>query len=409
MLSTVQIVSGADGTPWTRDQRECVLEIRSEHKLDDPTTFGILMADLPDRPDTRAHRLLAEGRMVAVLVRARASGSWTVLFQGTVTEVETSETQGGVGSTILYRGKDIRTRMAGRSFRGAWSGRVKDVMEHLIKLDFPDCEVHAPENNTLDPEENPLGQNSNNLEFLRTQAIAYGHNLWVSYAQVPEGSASLGLEALDASGPRVTITPKIHWARSPYLEAKLGNLSIGEEPPLPVLGGDDSVSPTVFKVHLGRQACPNVTKFEVITDGPSVAVMEPEPAARNVPLDVPAPLQSPLGATADADGPVIYFVPPAVQQTEADEAVNVALETARGFNRRVRLSTTKAMLQKICLPHDLAGLEGVDPALGDKLFRISEALHVIRLDRHFMDVVLETDGTVPLEGSESLLSAAAEN
>lgn len=58
MLSTVQIVSGTDGTPWTRAERDCVIEIRSEHKLNDPTTFAILMHDVPDRAGKR-HRKLA--------------------------------------------------------------------------------------------------------------------------------------------------------------------------------------------------------------------------------------------------------------------------------------------------------------------------------------------------------------
>jgi hypothetical protein len=37
----------------------------------------------------------------------------------------------------------------------------------------------------------------------------------------------------------------------------------------------------------------------------------------------------------------------------------------------------------------------VAPELSGILYRISETVHVIRIDEHYMDVTLESDGTVP--------------
>jgi hypothetical protein len=408
MLSTIKIVSGAEGTPWTDAQRACVMEVRSEHKLNDLTSFSILMHDIPDRRSDTERRLLDVGRKVAVLVRPDRDDNWTVLFQGKVTEIETHETQGVIGSTILYKGVDIRAVMAGRSFTGSWSGQVSDVIAQLIRLDFPDCVVDPPENNTLDATENPLAQNSNNLDFLRDQAVAVGFNFWVSYATVAEDAFGGVLDALDPRPPSVTITPTIHWGQSPYLAAKIGGPSLGGgAPTLPLLGGDDAAGPITFLVHVTGRACPNVTKFEVVTDGQQVAVMETAQPNTGLAGLIPDAGANPFASAGDADAPVVFFVPRVVRATPEDEAVNLALETARGFNRRVKLSTTLRRIKTICYPHDLAVLEGVAPALAEIQFRISEAVHVIRLDDHFMDLVLESDGDLPAtDTTETLLEGA---
>lgn len=403
MLSEIQIVSGAEGTPWTRDQRECVLEIRSEHTLDDPTSFSILMHDKPRDPD---HRLLAVGRKVAVLARPGTSGDWTVLFQGKVVEIETNETQGGAGSTILYRGVDIRTVMAGRSFTGSWSGHVDAVMEHIINLDFPSAVVHAPDVNTLEEGRNPLAQNSNNLDFLRQQAVALGHNLWVTYETVPDTSNDLALPNPLGESPSITIEPTIHWGRSPYLEMKLGNLSLPEPSllgPVPLLNTEPG--PVTFKVHMNSNQCPNVTQFEVMENGQEVATMPQEQSSGAVPLDVPAPPVGGLGSAPDADDPVVYFQPPAARQCTEDEHVNEALEITRSFNRKVKVSSTKRKLERLFVSHDLAQLEGVDAPLADIMYRVREATHVIRIDDHYMDAVLDSEGTVPAASAASPLSA----
>ena len=399
MLSTVQIVSGTDGTTWTRAERDCVIEIRSEHKLNDPTTFSILMHDIPDRAGVR-HRKLAAGHKVAVLVRQKDTGVWTVLFQGKVAEIEEHHSQGGIGSTILYRGRDIRTIMACRSFTGTWSGQVDATMRHIITLDFPDAEVDAPDVNEIDAEDSPLGQNSNNLDFLRTQAVTYGHNLWVSYAKVPEAAPGLGaLTALAGSPPSVTITPTIHWQRSPYFSGA-PTPSGPSLPSLPGLGGEET-GPVVYKVNVDRAKCPNVTAFEVTEDGSRVQTM-PEQSGGQVPAGIPEPPTNPLSGPPDDDSPQVYFKPRVVEPGEEEETVNAALEQERGFDRRAQVSSTKAHLKRLPVPNDLATLEGVPAALSGLLFRVSEAVHVIRIDGHWIDTVLESDGT-PAGGTADLL------
>jgi len=396
MLSTIKIVSGADGTSWSDDQRACVLEVRSEHKLNDLTSFSILMYDIPDRREDSERRLLAVGNQVAVLVRVAEGDDWQVLFKGKVTEIETHETQGGVGSTILYKGVDIRSVMAGRHFTGSWSGQVDDVMEQIIKLDFSNTEVDAPENNTLDPDENPLAQNSNNLDFVRDQAVAYGFNFWVSYATIPEDALGAALEAITPGPPTVTIEPTIHWGQSPYLQAKLGELVLGEPAlNLPVLNSGDSQAPIDFNVHVNSNSCPNVMSFEVTSDGQEVSVMEGEQDGAGLGASIPAAGANPFADPGDPDAPVVFFVPKAVQNNEEDDGVNIALETARGFNKRVKLSTTLRMIERIIFPHELGVLNGVAEELSGILFRVSETVHVIRIDDHFMDAVLESDGEVP--------------
>lgn len=404
MLSTIKVISGAEGTPWTDDQRACLLEVRTEHRLNDLASFSILMHDMPDRREETERRLLAAGHKVAVLIRPEQNGDWVVLFQGKVTEIETHESQGGLGSTILYKGVDIRSIMAGRSFTGSWSGAVSDVMEQLIKLDFSDCDVDPPNNNTLDAEENPLAQNSNNLDFLRDQAVAFGFNFWVSYATVPEDAPGAAFDALDPRPASVAITPTIHWGQSPYLQAKTGEIVLGNAAPgLPVLGDNAATAPVNFKVHLNGNACPNVISFEAMSDGQEVAVIETAQPNTGIGGQIPAAGANPFADAGDADAPVVYFVPRAVKANEEDEAVNIALETARGFNKRVKLSTTLRRLKRICLPLDLGVLQGVAAELSDILFQVSEAVHVIRIDDHFMDLTLQSDGTVPAGGAEDNL------
>ena len=57
----------------------------------------------------------------------------------------------------------------------------------------------------------------------------------------------------------------------------------------------------------------------------------------------------------------------------------------------------------------LAELKGVDSAMEGKLFRISEVTHVIRIDNHYMDAVLQSDGETPASGGAAggVLGAAA--
>lgn len=433
MLSEVQIVTGAEGRPWSRKERECVLEIRSEHKLDDPTSFSLLMHHLPRRPREespasalpvagggQARPELAVGHKMAVLARPAREGDWTVLFQGKITEIETDETQGGLGSTKLYKGVDIRTIMAGRHFRGSWSGRMDDVMKHIIELDFPDPIVDAPDQNELVEEENPLAQNANNLDFLRAQALAVGHSLWVSYAVVPDAAAGVTLPSAGPAPTSVTVTPTIYWARSPIINEMIGRATNQAANALGALVGGatgagiagalsvpvgDQGGPIPFKVHLSGRSCPNVTTFEVTSDGQEVAAMPSDPEGPSAPLNVPPPPENPAAAAPDADAPVVYFKPPTTQANEEDEAVNQALEIAQRFKVEVKLSTTKRMLQRLVLSHELAELIGVDEPLAGKLFRIKEVTHVIRADNHYMDVVLDGDGETATTATGNALPA----
>lgn len=401
MLSTIKIFSNTDdtltGSPWTDDQKGCVMEIRSEHKLNDLSTFSILMHDIPDRREDSERRLLAAGHHVGVLVRPEPDDDWQVLFFGKVVEQETHETQGGIGSTILYKGVDIRYKMAGRSFTGAWTGTVKDVMEGIIGLDFPEHQVDEPENNELDGDENPLSQNSNNLEFVRDQAVAFGFNFWVSYETIAEDALGGALDALDPRPPTVTVAPTVHWAMSPYLAAKLGQIIQNAlSALLPSLGGASS-DLIEFKVHMSGNACANVTSFEVSGDGQETQLMPPGQPNNGLGAEMPAGGLTPFADENSADAPVVYLVPPTVSpDADEEEEPTFAQEMARSFKKKVKLSTTMRHIKTLCKPHENAVLRGVTGGLGDIMFRISETTHVIRIADHYIDATLESDGSVPV-------------
>lgn len=411
MLSTVQVVSGpgsgdaATGVSWSRAERKCVMEIRSEHKLNDPTTFSILMVDVPDSEGAR-NRKLATGDMVAVLARPKEEGDWTVLFQGIVDEVDATHTQGGLGSTVLYRGRDIRMKLAGHSFTGAWSGQVNSVMERLLRLVFPETEVDAPHDfNDIEEDRNPLGQNSNHLDFLRTKAVVYGHNLWVSYASVPEATPSLSaLNPVEGGMPEVTIARKAHWATSPYvLRAGEAGAMDREATPLNLtaLAEDDDNSTVLFKVHVDRTTCPNVTAFQLTADERQVRTMPEASEGQSEPDDIPTPSTDP----SSQNKPEAHFVPKAVDPTGGSGPASYAIDVERSFKVKARLSTTKALIKRLCFPHDLAAMQGLRDdetrSLDTKLFRIREATHVIRIDGHWMDVTLESDGETPHNMTEN--------
>lgn len=405
MLSTIKIFSNSDstltGSPWSDDQKGCVMEVRSEHKLNDLTTFSILMHDIPDRRDTSERRLLDKGHHVGVLARPEPDDDWQVLFFGKVIEQETHQTQGGIGSTILYKGVDIRYKLAGRSFTGAWTGTVKAVMEGIIGLDFPEHSVDAPENNELDGEENPLCQNSNNLEFLRDQAVAFGFNFWVSYETISEDALGAALEALDPRPPTVTVAPTVHWGHSPYLDAKLGQSVLGDfSLGLPDIGtGSDG--PIEFKVHMNEKACANVTSFEVTDDGEETRLMPPGQPNNGLGALPATGGLTPFGDGDGSDDTVVYLVAPNRSPDDdgeegEEEEPTFAQRVARGFKKKVKLSTTMRHIKTLCKPHENAVLRGVTSGLGDVMFRISDTTHVIRISDHYMDVKLESDGSVPV-------------
>ncbi|MEP6266141.1 MAG: hypothetical protein ABJ139_02275 [Paracoccaceae bacterium] len=385
------ISSGAANMILSEDLLGCVVEVRVEQKLDEPTKFAVRFLDDIVSDDTQGglrkgllmKPQLAElkiGEIITVLVN-KDDDEYSCLVRGPILETSQEVTQGGPGSWYEIKGLDRRDELS-RNFReGAWAGRASDVARMLLAETYP---VQSVDQTTQmhDQEGQHLPQRGSDLEFLTKNAAENGFHFWVSYTGASEGPSGT-----------VTVSENANWKASPPLQ----DSAPGPALPLPL-----AKNPITLRVHVPQDQCPNTTKFSLSRDAsrPTQVKTETQNSADGVADSVSVnDTAAPLGGAGDglaAQAPA-RFIPPRPQgDAQTVRQINAAALREAGFFIKGEVSTTRYLLRDILEPHQIVAVQGLGQSSGNVPFRVAEVTHVINGMAHFMDAKIETNAEVTL-------------
>jgi hypothetical protein len=150
-----------------------------------------------------------------------------------------------------------------------------------------------------------------------------------------------------------------------------------------------------------RDQCPNLTRFELSTDGARPSHVTT--ATRNLTdggddrVEV-TDQAAPMGGTGE---PLAQRAPPRQMATrpqgnaqDARRRNQAALRDA-GFFVSAEISTTRHLLKNVLEPHQVVAVEGIGGANARTPFRVKQVTHVINGIGHFMDATIETNVQIP--------------
>lgn len=376
------LAGGSDNRLFSDDLLSCLVEVRVEQSLDEPSRFAVRFQD--DIEDGKLKKAglpeLRLGQLVSIAVD-RGEGRYACLCRGPILEHESQMTRGGPGSSFTVIGPDRRDELSRTVRDQNWSGRASDVARLLLAPVYPLAEVDQTDE-VYDLNGNSLPQRANDLEFLTKTAADNGLHFWIAYS----GTAEL-------PPANLSITETANWKASPPLQT---GLPIGAPPVLPL--ADDS--PTL-RYNVASDQCPNLTKFTLNTDGarPSSA----SATSRNLTDGGTDPVETtdqaaPMGGRGEG----LAQRAPARQMTTRPQSgarntrrrSEAALRDA-GFFVSAEISTTRYLLKRVLEPHLVVAVEGIGGANARTPFRVKSVTHVINGIGHFMDAVIETNVQLP--------------
>jgi hypothetical protein len=376
------IAGGTDNRLFGDDLLSCVVEVRVEQTLDQPTRFAVRFQD--DIEDGRLKKAslpeLQIGQLVTIAVD-RGQDQYVCLCRGPILEHESQMTRGGPGSSFTILGPDRRDELAREVREQNWTGRASDVARLLLAETYPTADVEQTEE-VYDENGNALPQRANDLEFLTKTAADHGFHFWIAYS----GTAELPPSSL-------TVVETARWKSSPPLA---DGAPVGVPPLLPL--SDSSVT---LRYNVPRGDCPNLTRFELATDGtrPSQA----STATRNLTDGGDDPVEvtdqaAPMGGSGqrlpERAPPRQMATRPQGNAQDARRRNEAALRDA-GFFVSAEISTTRHLLKNVLEPHQVVVVEGIGGANGRTPFRVKQVTHVINGIGHFMDATIETNAQVP--------------
>lgn len=385
------IASGTGNQILKPELLGCLVEVRVEQKLDEPTKFAVRFLDDivsdDDGGNLRKGQLmkpqlpeLKVGEIITIAVN-KDEGDYACLVRGPILETNQEMTLGGPGSWYEISGLDRRDELARNHREGAWAGRASDVATMLLAPVYPQQTID-PTTEMHDQDGEHLPQRGSDLEFLTKNAQENGYHFWITYSGTAE-----------APGGSLTVLEKANWRASPPLQ----DSPPGPFPPLPL--ADDAVA---IRVNVGPDQCSNTTKFSLSRDGsrPTQVQTTTQNATdgQTDPVNV-MDEAAPMGGSGDglaAQAPA-RFIPPSPQgDAETARIINAAALREAGFFVKGELSTTRFLLRDVLEPHQVIAVEGLGQASGNVPFRVAEVVHVVNGMGHFMDAKIETNAEVAL-------------
>lgn len=374
------IALGESNTRLDADLAGCLAEVRVEQSLDAPMQYAVRFLD-----DIENGRLrMANDDRLAVdtlaTIAVEVDDELTVLVRGPITEHRSQMTVGGPGSWFEIRGLD-RADLLDRACEPAvWTGRASDAAREILTGQFDRLEIEATDR-VYEPGQATLNQRETDLDFLLRIARRNNRHFWITYAtgQSPIGS---GLD----------VTETAHLASSPRRP---------EDGALGAVASAVELVPTTeleLRVHVPSDQCPNVTAFQVNTDGARPSRYR----AGSMPTDAIDPTtteasdpQPPAGEgtrrLAQAGAGARALCMPGSGDPQDTQARAEAALTEAGWFVQATASTSRHLLGGVIQPHDVLNAVGVGPSLGQAAFRVKTVTHVINATEHFMDATLESN------------------
>jgi hypothetical protein len=373
------IAGGNENRLFSKGLMDCLVEVRVEQSLDEPTKFAIRFLDDIENGQMVKASLpeLAIGQLVTIAVRAR--DGLKGLVRGPILRTSSKMTLGGPGSSYQVEGIDRRDELS-REFReGAWSGRASDIATILLSPVYPAPDVGRTEE-MHDPER-PLPQRGTDLDFLTRNAAQNGFHFWVSYQGVAE-----------VPGGTMSVIEQVHWKESPALGASAPTRIID------LIPFDESALPIRWNVP--QEQCPNVTGFTLSRDGtrPNQVRTETQNTGDGGQDAVTASdTSSPVGGqgqTASQSQTPRFIVPTPQGDAQSTRTINRAALREAGFYVKAEVNTTRYLYGDVLEPHQVIPVEGLGGSNGQTPFRVQEVTHVVNSQAHFMQAKLATNAEV---------------
>ena len=376
------LAGGTDNRLLSEDLLSCVVEVRVEQTLDQPTRFAVRFQDDIEEGRLKKAGLpeLQVGQIIAIAVD-RGNDQYACLCRGPILEHESVMTRGGPGSSFTVLGPDRRDELSRIERDQNWSGRASEVAQLLLGDVYPAPDVQQTEE-VYDLEGNALPQRANDLEFLTRMSADHGYHFWVSYSPAAETPPA-----------NLAITETAHWKSSPPLQ---DSAPLGLPPILPL--ADDALT---LRYNVDPADCPNLTAFDlsIDTERPSAAETSVQSQSDGQQDQVTTTDQAaPMGGTGEGlaqRAPARQMVQrPRGNAQDVRRGAQADLRDA-GFFVSADISTTRHMLGGILEPHQVVAVEGVGGDNARTPFRVARVTHVINGINHFMDATIETNVQLP--------------
>jgi hypothetical protein len=382
------IASGTGNTPLGADLADCLIEVRVEQSLDEPTRYGIrIREDIADGQPmaARAPELQVE-QMLTVAVRLE-DDTTLCLVRGPITDTQAQYTLGGPGSWYEVHGSDRRVELSRQCFQHAWEGRASDAAKSI--LSGYGFEADAQDTNkTYSTATETLNQRASDLDFLKTVAKENGFFFWLSY--------TLTGQALPLPGGQLSVTETAHFKTSPFrplgpsgIPASIAGLQLAPSGTPQIRAGADN-----------SDCGNNVTAFSVKED------VERPNAASVTAVDTRAvssdnsSATNPDTALAHGGQPLTDLTglkrTPCITAAGNAEDVRGRAEAAladSGWYVTATASTTAHMLKGVLQPHDIVEVVGIGSQHSIP-FRVKKVTHVITPSDHYMDVELQSNSRI---------------
>ena len=342
-------------------------------------------------------RLASDSRLKAdtiVTIASRSDQALVVLVRGPITEHRSQMTIGGPGSWFEVHGLDRRDLLDRTCVQAAWTGRLPTSHARSSRQISTRSRSRTPPR-SYETNATTLNQRSTDLEFLR---------------QIARAQQSALLDHLRGLAPAARRRARGRRDREPRrLAAAAEERRSRCRSPAPCRSRRRHR--LQLRVHVPSKRCPNVTAFQVNTDGAGPAPTGP---ARCRPRTSIRDDRRQRPAAAAGDGP--KRLPDIAASARAvhgrrrrpaghpDPRRGGAL-TEAGLFVQATASTTKHLLGGVLKPHDVISAIGVGPKLGKAAFRIKQVTHVINAAEHFMDLSLEIQRAGRLTMDDALLDA----
>ena len=376
------IAGGTNNRLFSDDLLSCVVEVRVEQTLDQPTQFAVRFQDDVEEGRLKKASLpeLQIGQLVTIAVD-KGGDQYICLCRGPILEHESTMTRGGPGSSLTVIGPDRRDELAREIREQNWTGRASDVARMLLSEVYQAADVQQTED-VYDDNGNALPQRANDLEFLTKLAADNGFHFWIRYSDTAEAPPS-GL----------TLVETAQWKSSPPLADAAPT---GLPPILPL--SDNSLT---LRYNVPRDQCPNLTRFELSTDGTRPS--EVSTATRNLtdggedPVEV-SDQAAPMGGSGQRlpeRAPKRQMATRPQGNAQDVRRRNQAALRDAGFFVSAEISTTRHLLKNVLEPHLVVAVEGIGGANARTPFRVKQVTHVINGIGHFMDATIETNAQVP--------------
>ncbi len=382
------IATGTGNSPLGADIADCLIEVRVEQSLDEPTRYGVrVREDIADGKPMAANAPELQVEQMLTIAVHLEDDTMLCLVRGPITDTQSQYTLGGPGSWYEVHGSDRRVELGRQCFQHAWEGRASDAASAIVSGYGFDPDVQET-SKTYSTSTETLNQRATDLDFLKTIARENGYFFWLSYDLAPQG--------LPSPGGQISVVEKAHLKTSPFRAQGPGGV-------LPSIAGL-KLTPTggpQIRAGADNSDCGNnVTAFTVKED-----------AERPTSADVTAvDTRAVSGDSASAADPNSPLAQGGQTLTDVTGLKRTLCVTAAGNAEDVRgraeaalsdtgwfvtatASTTAHMLKGVLQPHDIVEVVGVGPQ-HSIAFRVKKVTHVITPSDHYMDFEMQSNSRI---------------